>query len=91
MSGGLRARGPLSRAFAAFPRRNLENTVLIAVPPRYAPCSFAGHTVEAMALTAKEMNSKYRETSEGGLAVSVVLCQASHHPLASGEQACAGA
>jgi L-serine dehydratase len=31
-------------------------------------------TVEAMALTAKEMNSKYKETSEGGLAVSVVLC-----------------
>lgn len=31
-------------------------------------------TVEAMALTAKEMNVKYKETSEGGLAVSVVLC-----------------
>jgi L-serine dehydratase len=31
-------------------------------------------TVHAMALTAKEMNSKYKETSEGGLAVSVVLC-----------------
>jgi L-serine dehydratase len=31
-------------------------------------------TVNAMALTAKEMNSKYKETSEGGLAVSVVLC-----------------
>jgi len=31
-------------------------------------------TVSAMALTAKEMNSKYKETSEGGLAVSVVLC-----------------
>jgi L-serine dehydratase len=31
-------------------------------------------TVEAMALTAREMNSKYKETSEGGLAVSVVLC-----------------
>jgi len=30
--------------------------------------------VEAMALTAKEMNAKYKETSEGGLAVSVVLC-----------------
>jgi L-serine deaminase len=29
-------------------------------------------TVEAMALTAKEMNAK--ETSEGGLAVSLVLC-----------------
>jgi L-serine dehydratase len=31
-------------------------------------------TVDAMALTAKEMNPKYKETSEGGLAVSVVLC-----------------
>ena len=31
-------------------------------------------TVNAMALTAKEMNGKYKETSEGGLAVSVVLC-----------------
>src|SRR5215469_10903352 len=31
-------------------------------------------TVNAMALTAKEMNSKYKETSEGGLAVSLVLC-----------------
>jgi L-serine dehydratase len=31
-------------------------------------------TVQALALTAKEMNSKYKETSEGGLAVSVVLC-----------------
>jgi len=31
-------------------------------------------TIDAMALTAKEMNNKYKETSEGGLAVSVVLC-----------------
>ena len=31
-------------------------------------------TVNAMALTAREMNSKYKETSEGGLAVSLVLC-----------------
>jgi len=31
-------------------------------------------TIKAMALTAKEMNAKYKETSEGGLAVSVVLC-----------------
>jgi L-serine dehydratase len=31
-------------------------------------------TVAAMALTAKEMNAKYKETSEGGLAVSVTLC-----------------
>jgi L-serine dehydratase len=28
--------------------------------------------IAAMALTAKEMNGKYKETSEGGLAVSVV-------------------
>ncbi len=31
-------------------------------------------TIAAMALTAKEMNTKYKETSEGGLAVSLVLC-----------------
>ena len=31
-------------------------------------------TIFAMAQTAKEMNCKYKETSEGGLAVSVVLC-----------------
>lgn len=31
-------------------------------------------TVAAMALTAREMNTKYKETSEGGLAVSLVLC-----------------
>ncbi|CAN7643530.1 L-serine ammonia-lyase [Phenylobacterium sp. LjRoot219] len=31
-------------------------------------------TINALALTAKEMNSKYKETSEGGLAVSVTLC-----------------
>jgi L-serine dehydratase len=28
----------------------------------------------ALAQTAKEMNSKYKETSEAGLAQSVVLC-----------------
>jgi L-serine dehydratase len=27
-----------------------------------------------MAQTAKDMNSKYKETSEAGLAVSVTLC-----------------
>jgi L-serine dehydratase len=31
-------------------------------------------TIAAMAQTAREMNSKYKETSEAGLAVSVVLC-----------------
>jgi L-serine dehydratase len=31
-------------------------------------------TISAMALSAKEMNAQYKETSEGGLAVSVVLC-----------------
>jgi L-serine dehydratase len=30
-------------------------------------------TVAAVALTAKEMNAKYKETSEGGLAVAVAL------------------
>ena len=30
--------------------------------------------IAAMAQTAKDMNSKYKETSEAGLAVSVVLC-----------------
>jgi L-serine dehydratase len=30
--------------------------------------------VSAMAMTAKDMNSKYKETSEAGLAVSVTLC-----------------
>ena len=39
-------------------------------------------TVTAMALTAKEMNSKYKETSEGGLAVSrgalLALCATVH-------------
>jgi L-serine dehydratase len=31
-------------------------------------------TVIALAQTAREMNSKYKETSEAGLALSVVLC-----------------
>jgi len=31
-------------------------------------------TVKALAQTAKDMNSKYKETSEAGLALSVVLC-----------------
>jgi len=31
-------------------------------------------TITAMDLTAREMNAKYKETSEGGLAVSLVLC-----------------
>jgi len=35
---------------------------------------FISLAVSAMALTAKEMNAKYKETSEGGLAVAVVLC-----------------
>ena len=30
--------------------------------------------VQALAQTAKDMNSKYKETSEAGLALSVVLC-----------------
>ena len=31
-------------------------------------------TIMALAETAKDMNSKYKETSEAGLALSVVLC-----------------
>ena len=31
-------------------------------------------TVQALAITAKEMNSKYKETSEGGLALTLALC-----------------
>ena len=31
-------------------------------------------TVAALAMSAKDMNSKYKETSEAGLALSVVLC-----------------
>jgi L-serine dehydratase len=31
-------------------------------------------TITAMAQTAKDMNSKYKETSEAGLALSVTLC-----------------
>jgi L-serine dehydratase len=31
-------------------------------------------TITAMAMTAKDMNSKYKETSEAGLALSVTLC-----------------
>ena len=31
-------------------------------------------TIQALAQTAKDMNSKYKETSEAGLALSVVLC-----------------
>ena len=31
-------------------------------------------TVNAMALTAREMNANYKETSGGGLAVAVGLC-----------------
>jgi len=31
-------------------------------------------TITALAQTAKEMNSKYKETSEGGLAVSLTVC-----------------
>ena len=33
-----------------------------------------GATVMALAVTAKDMNSKYKETSEAGLALSVTLC-----------------
>ena len=43
---------------------------LAAVPTAVAhPCE-----ASALAVTAKEMNPKYKETSEGGLAVSLTLC-----------------
>jgi L-serine dehydratase len=31
-------------------------------------------TITALAQTAKDMNTKYKETSEAGLALSVTLC-----------------
>jgi L-serine dehydratase len=31
-------------------------------------------TIAAMAQTAKDMNNKYKETSQAGLALSVTLC-----------------
>ena len=31
-------------------------------------------TINTMAQTVRDMSNKYKETSEGGLAVSVVLC-----------------
>ncbi len=34
---------------------------------------FFDSTGDATALTAKEMNAKYKETSEGGLAVPVTI------------------
>ena len=52
-------------------RRSFENEDVSLLPDRRVDFDT---TVNAMALTAKEMNSKYKETSEGGLAVSVVLC-----------------
>ena len=38
------------------------------------PASGLRHDGQDVALTAKEMNATYKETSEGGLAVSLVLC-----------------
>ena len=46
-------------------------------PPKQgaaASCRSRRSATGWMALTAKEMNSKYEETSESGLAVSVTLC-----------------
>ena len=46
-------------------------------------------TVDAMALTAKEMNSKYKETSEGGLAVSAgALLATDRRPATSTARPC---
>jgi len=33
-----------------------------------------------MAQTAKDINSKYKETSQGGLALSVTLCSSEYQP-----------
>jgi len=38
-------------------------------------------------LLAKEMNSKYKETSEGGLAVSLVLASSQRRGASSAKQA----
>ena len=51
------------RHTASRARRSLRNVASIWI-----------QLLTAMSLTAKEMNTKYKETSEGGLAVSVVLC-----------------
>lgn len=57
-------------------------TCVPAAPPRESPLKLTREerrvdldtTIAAMDLTAREMNTKYKETSEGGLAVSLVLC-----------------
>ena len=44
-------------------------------------------TIAAMALTAKEMNAKYKETSEGGLAVSLVFASSPRRRASKADQA----
>ena len=52
----------------------VQDCALADPKPGKTPHRIERTTIAAMALTAKEMNSKYKETSEGGLAVSLVLC-----------------
>ena len=52
--------------------RCLDATSLLAIASRHRVNFDA--TVAALAQTAKDMNSKYKETSEAGLALSVTLC-----------------
>ena len=41
---------------------------------RSNPGTGSDATITAMAQTAKDMNSKYKETSQAGLALTVTLC-----------------
>jgi hypothetical protein len=76
-----------SRDFAVKPLKLRHSSLCAPAPRRGTPLALLASneipahrrvdfdtTVAAMALTAKEMNAKYKETSEGGLAVSVTLC-----------------
>ena len=68
---------PSSLASSAALTERSRRGLLTALPAKKSRRSAALISIQpiaAMALTAKEMNSKYKETSEGGLAVSVVLC-----------------
>jgi hypothetical protein len=50
----------------------------VSTAEKVGPGPSSSHTIGPIRITvdvqAQEMNSKYKETSEGGLAVSVVLC-----------------
>jgi hypothetical protein len=56
----------------AFMMRGLSSSHTIG--PMRITYDFHQTKVAAMALTAEEMNAKYKETSKGGLAASVALC-----------------